>query len=162
VAAQQPTTKDLAAQVPAQMKTAIENALNASNLPTADDKSGGYHEESVKSGTDASGNVIVSPSVPGPYAPPGTNPHTDFTPANPKTDEGLVTVNVFAHIHPRGAGGDQTYHQYPSAADIDFAKGTGNAINLVVGAGDKKVYFFNGSGQIGKPMKLKDFMGGSQ
>ena len=31
------------------------NALNASNSPTADDKKGGFHEESVKWGTDASG-----------------------------------------------------------------------------------------------------------
>jgi len=31
-------------------------------------------------------------------------------------------------------------------------------INIVVGAGDKKVYFYNSSGVIGKPMKLKDFM----
>lgn len=39
------------------------NALNASNSPTADDKKGGFHEEGVKWGTDASGNVVVSPSV---------------------------------------------------------------------------------------------------
>lgn len=47
------------------------NALNASNAPTADDKKGGFHEEGVKWGTDAQGNVVVSPSVPGPYAPSG-------------------------------------------------------------------------------------------
>ncbi len=161
----QVTPQSLAALVPPEMKAAIVNALNASNAPSGPgpvgDYRGGYHEESVKSGTDASGNVVVSPSAPGPYAPPGTNPHTGFTPANPKTDENLVTVEVFAHIHPKG-GADGSFVQGPSQQDFDFAKLTGNAINLVVGAADKKVYFFNGSGQIGKPMKLKDFMGGSQ
>jgi hypothetical protein len=61
------------------------NSLNASNAPTADDKKGGFHEESVKWGTDASGNVVVSPSVPGAYAPPGTNPNTNFTPGGWRT-----------------------------------------------------------------------------
>jgi hypothetical protein len=133
------------------------NALNASNSPTADDKKGGFHEESVKWGTDASGNVVVSPSVPGAYAPPGTNPNTNFTPANPATDQNLSTVDGFAHIHPKG-GDDRSFVQGPSAADLKFA-GQSSAINLVVGAADKKVYFFNGDGVIGKPMKLKDFMG---
>jgi RHS repeat-associated protein len=153
-------TQSLAAQVPSAAKAAIANALNASNSPTADDKKGGFHEESVKWGTDASGNVIVSPSVPGAYAPPGTNPTTNFTPANPQTDQNLATVDGFAHIHPKG-GGDRSFVQGPSAADLKFA-GQSSAINLVVGAADKKVYFFNGSGVIGSPMKLKDFMGGSQ
>ncbi|HVR26747.1 MAG TPA: hypothetical protein VMU26_25915 [Candidatus Polarisedimenticolia bacterium] len=156
MAQNQVTPQSLAAQVPADAKTAIMNGLNASNAPTADDKKGGFHEESVKWGTDASGNVVVSPSVPGAYAPPGTNPNTNFTPANPATDQKLVTVDGFAHIHPKG-GGDRSFVQGPSAADLKFA-GQSSAINLVVGAADKKVYFFNGSGVIGKPMKLKDFM----
>ena len=113
------------------------------NSPTADDKKGGFHEESLKYGKDASGNVLVSPSVPGPYAPPGTNPHTDYTPANPKVDEKLVTVDGFVHIHPKG-GGDRAFVQGPSQADRDFA-GLSSARNIVVGAADKKVYFFNGS-----------------
>src|ERR1019366_4147158 len=69
-------------------------------------------------------------------------------------------VGRAAHIHPKG-GGDRSFVQGPSAADLKFA-GQSSAINLVVGAADKKVYFFNGSGVIGSPMKLKDFMGGSQ
>jgi len=153
----QQTPQSLADQVPAEAKAAIGNALNATNAPTADDKKGGFHEESVKWGKDASGNVVVSPSVPGAYAPPGTNPHTNFTPANPQTDQKLVTVDGFAHIHPRGDAG-RPFNQFPSDKDKTFA-GQSSAINLVVGAADRKVYFFNGSGQIGKPMKLKDFMG---
>ncbi|PYT57552.1 MAG: hypothetical protein DMG35_20080 [Acidobacteria bacterium] len=154
----QQTPQSLAAQVPPEMKAAIMNALNASNAPTADDKKGGYHEESVVSGRDVSGNVVVSPSVPGLYAPPGTNPHTSFTPADPKTNEKLATVEVFAHIHPKG-GADRSFVQGPSKGDKDFAGLSSGPINLVVGAADKKVYFYNGSGVIGKPMKLKDFMG---
>jgi hypothetical protein len=69
----------------------------------------------------------------------------------------LSTVDGFAHIHPKG-GDDRSFVQGPSAADLKFA-GHSSAINLVVGAADKKVYFFNGDGVIGKPMKLKEFMG---
>jgi hypothetical protein len=65
------------------------------------------------------------------------------------------------HVHPSGSitdGNGQTkfFVQGPSAKDIKEATG---GINIVVGAGDKKVYFYNSSGNIGKPMKLKDFMG---
>src|SRR5581483_6837854 len=112
MAQNQQTPQSLATQVPPGAKAAIMNALNASNAPTADDKKGGFHEESVKWGTDAQGNVVVSPSVQG-----------------------------------------------PSPADLKFAGMSSGPINLVVGAADKKVYFYNGSGVIGKPMKLKDFMG---
>jgi RHS repeat-associated protein len=163
-AAQQQSPQSLAAQVPAAMKAAIASAKNASNAPCAGgtacagDTAGGYHEESVKSGVDSSGNVLVSPSVPGPYALPGENPHTNFAPVDPSIDARMTDVTVFAHIHPRGAGGEGTYNQFPSAADIDFAKLAPNAINLVVGAGNNKVYFFNGSGRIGKPISWKDFM----
>jgi hypothetical protein len=38
-------------------------------------------------------------------------------------------------------------------------QGGRGGINIVVRAGDKKVYFYNSNGVIGKPMKLKDFMG---
>jgi hypothetical protein len=47
--------------------------------------------------------------------------------------------------------------QPPSAADK--AAALPGQINIVFGAGDKKVYFYNRSGVIGKPMKLKDFLG---
>jgi RHS repeat-associated protein len=153
--------QNLANQVPPAMKAAIVDALNASNAPTDDDKKGGFHEESVKSGKDAAGNVVVSPSVPGPYAQPGTDPHTGFKAANSKTDEKLVTVDVFAHIHPKGDA-DRRFNQFASPKDIAGARDSPNAINLVVGAQDKKVYFFNASGPIGSPMKLKDFMRGPQ
>ncbi len=153
---QKKIAQQLAAQVPPEVKAAIGAAVNASNSATTDDKEGGFHEESLKWGKDASGNVVVSPSVPGAYAPPGTNPTTNFAPANPKTDEKLVIVDGFAHIHPKG-GGDRTFVQPPSGVDKDFARGS-SAIHIGVGAANKKVYFFNSSGVIGSPMKLNDFM----
>jgi hypothetical protein len=141
--------------VPQAVKAAIITALNASNSPTADDKKGGFHEESLKWGRDVSGNLIISPSVPGPYAPPGTNPHTNFTGANPKLDEKLATVEGFAHIHPKG-GGDRSFVQPPSQADENAARGF-NAINVVVGAANKRVYFYDAAHIIAQ-MSLKDFM----
>jgi RHS repeat-associated protein len=152
------TPQSLAAQVPRDAKAAIAAQINASNSPTADDKQGGYHEESLKWGKDASSNLIVALSVPGAYAPPGTNPNTVFKAADPQTDLRLVTIDGYAHIHPKGDG----FVQPPSEQDKAFA-GTGPpAIHIVVGARDNKVYFFNSSGAIGKPMKLKDFLKESQ
>ena len=47
------------------------------------------------------------------------------------------------------------FKQEPSGGDIQNAT---LKINIVVGAGDKRVYFYNKSGLIGQPIKLKDFM----
>jgi hypothetical protein len=77
-------------------------------------------------------------------------------PPDPATDQKLVSVDGYVHIHPEG-GPDRQYVQGPSGQDTNFA-GQSSAINIVVGAGNNKVYFYNGSGVIGKPMKLKDFM----
>ena len=45
----------------------------------------------------------------------------------------------------------------PSGADR--AAAVPGQINIVFGARDHKVYFYNNAGGIGKPMKLKDFLG---
>jgi hypothetical protein len=154
------TPAGLAAQVPPEVKRAIQASVDSSNSKTNDDTKGGHHEESLKWGKDSDGNTVVSPSVPGPYAPPGTNPHTNFTPADPGVDQRLVTVDGFAHVHPRGGDGE-SYVQPPSQADRDAARGY-NAINIVVGAGNKTVYFYRGSDVNAKPvsMSLQDFMKG--
>jgi hypothetical protein len=47
--------------------------------------------------------------------------------------------------------------QPPSDRDFKEAR---LGINIVIGASDKKVYFYNRSGQIGKPVKLKEFLKG--
>lgn len=46
--------------------------------------------------------------------------------------------------------------QPPSAVDENDARGY-NAINIVVGAANKRVYFYNSAGVIAQ-MRLKDFM----
>ncbi|HTS11580.1 MAG TPA: hypothetical protein VMH00_05645 [Candidatus Limnocylindrales bacterium] len=48
-----------------------------------------------------------------------------------------------------------SFVQSPSPTDLRKAN---FPINIVVGAGDKRVYFYNHQGVIGKPMKLKDFL----
>jgi hypothetical protein len=83
--------------------------------------------------------------------------HTNFEPVAPSTNSKLVTVDGFVHIHPKGGSEVQSV-QDPSDADIAFAKTVPNTLNLVVGAGNNRVTFFDGSGPIGS-MSPKDFMG---
>jgi hypothetical protein len=61
------------------------------------------------------------------------------------------------HVHPKG-GGDVSFVQSPSDADKQNAT---LRTNIVVGAENKKVYFYNTSGVIGE-MSLKDFMKGAK
>lgn len=146
--------------MPPDVKAAIAASVKASNSPDADDKHGGFHEEGGQWGTDTSGNVIVSPSKPGPYAPPGTNPETHLDPVNPKLNEKFASFGGDWHVHPRGTslGLDGTVHYFvqpPSAADRAAAAPGG--MHIVVGAGNKTVYFYNSAGIIGQ-MGLKQFM----
>jgi RHS repeat-associated protein len=69
---QKQTAQGLAAQVPSTVKAAIMGSVDASNEPTSDDKTGGFHEESGLAGTDASGNLVISPDKPGRYGNPDT------------------------------------------------------------------------------------------
>ena len=151
----------LAVLVPAEVKTTIELSIKASNSATADDLKGGFHEESLKWGADASDALVVSRSKAGAYAPPGTNPETSFESANPALDAKFVRIDGFAHVHPKGDQG-RRFNQGPSTRDIEIARLTPTTINIVVGAENKRVYFYNGSGLIGASMKLTDFLGGGR
>ncbi len=51
----------------------------------------------------------------------------------------------------------KNFGQPPSDKDI---KQAGLGINIVIGARDKKAYFYDNSGVIEKSMKLKDFLKG--
>lgn len=143
------------AEVPQVVKDAIVSSVNASNAPTADDKKGGFHEEGGIWGTNASGKVIVSPAKPGPYSSPNDKTaHIDPGNAvNPSLNNSLVSVGGTWHVHPRGGGG-QSFVQPPSAVDMRNAVAP---INIVVGAGNKRVYFYDSSGVI-RQMSLKQFM----
>ena len=78
-------------------------------------------------------------------------------PANQEVANSIVDPRVVAHVHPSGTTATHSWVQGPSAADR--AAALPGQINIVFGARDHKVYFYNNAGDIGKPMKLKDFLG---
>jgi hypothetical protein len=138
-----------------EVKSAIADSVKASNSPTADDKKGGYHEEGGIWGTTTSGNTVVVPAQPGPYSGPNdTTAHIDpGNSANPALKDNLQSVDGTWHVHPKG-GADKGFVQPPSAQDKANAAAS---INIVVGAGNKRVYFYNSTG-VTREMSLKDFM----
>jgi hypothetical protein len=147
--------QNLAAQVPPAAKAAIMDSINASNAHTADDKKGGSHEEGGMWGTTTDTKPFVAPAVPGAMPKPGENPHIDpGKSVKPVPSDSVKSVGGFWHVHP-GRGGGAGFVQPPSAVDIKAATAP---INIVIGAGNKQVYFYNSSGVIGSPMSLKDFM----
>jgi len=137
--------------VPQEVRIAAGMALAASNTD-------GIHEEAFKWGKDKYGNVLVSMSTPG--KPCFTEVQkvclSYFGAANPEIDARLVTVDGFAHVHPRG-NSHMSLVQPPSKEDLYFAAGVPDTINLVIGAGSHLVYFFNGTGVTGT-IKIKDFL----
>lgn len=158
------------------VRQAIGAAVDRSNSPTSDDKKGGFHEEGVTWGTNASGAEQIIPAVAGPVSNPQKDAHAEIALSKfaNKADEGaLVSVAGTAHVHPKGEisvttgpppgviGGTTTtatysFKQPPSGRDI------GNALpgttNIVVGARDKKVYIYGGGGTRAT-FPLKQFRG---
>jgi hypothetical protein len=160
--AQQQTAQQQAAQVPGAVKSAIMNSVNASNAPSGADTTGGFHEEGGIAGTNANGGVVVSPAIPGAYSPSGVV-STNLMPVDPSLNASMSTVTVSWHVHPDGrtAAGDLAWNQPPSGQDQRVAAGEHQAvpglIHIVVGAGNKTVYFYNGSSSV-QSMSLKNFM----
>ena len=164
-----PNVRTLAAQVPPSLKAAIMDSVNASNSPSkeAGDQQGGFHEEGGQWGTDTSGNAVPIPAHPGQVADPSNGEaHIDVTNAvNPGLKDNLASIDGKWHVHPSGttssteADGVHTSYfvQSPSTGPGNDTSNATHPINIVVGAGNKKVYFYNSSGTIGS-MKLKDFM----
>jgi RHS repeat-associated protein len=161
------------------VRQAIGAAVDRSNNPTADDKKGGFHEEGITWGKNASGAEQIIPAAPGAVSNPQTDDHAQITLsnfANAANNGALVSVDGTSHVHPRGEisvttgpeskpgvtvmGGTTTTNTYsfkqpPSGRDI------GNAIsgqtNIVVGARDKKVYIYD-SGGTRATFPLKQFL----
>jgi len=137
--------------VPQEVRIAAGMALAASNTDS-------IHEEALKWGKDKYGNVLVSMSTPGKPC----NAEVKglcieyFGAANPEIDARLVTVDGFAHVHPRG-NSHMSPVQPPSKEDLYFAAGVPGTINLVIGAGSHLVYFYDGNGVTGTE-KVKDFL----
>jgi hypothetical protein len=123
----------------------------------ASDKDG-IHEEGFKWGRDTAGNVLISYASPGPQCPPPPgNCQLDFISADPSIDEKFVTIDGFAHVHPKGNANHITM-QKPSNVDLAFAALTPpGTINLVIGSGSQIVYFFDSKG-VTSTVKLKDFL----
>jgi RHS repeat-associated protein len=166
----------------ADVVTAIGAAVDRSNSSTFDKSglpalksdakatesaSGGFSEAGVSwKTTDGTTTITAAPN--GPYSDPRI--------------KGVVTISMpsdsdgDAHIHPSGqietkdrissSGGGTTsiggvirtpaqFIQPPSAVDIGNA---GSRNRIVVGAGDKTVYFYNSSGTMKQTMKLSNFL----
>jgi RHS repeat-associated protein len=164
--AQQQSAQSLAAQVPGQVKTAIMNSVNASNAPSGADTTGGFHEEGGIAGTNSSGGLVISPALPGPASHSGVVTES-LTPADPNLAGSITDLTVSWHVHPSGrnASGGLAWEQPPSGQDQSVAAGEHQAlpglIHIVVGAGNKQVYFYNGNGSY-QQMSLKKFMVGAQ
>jgi RHS repeat-associated protein len=162
----------------------IGAAVERSNSPTQDDKKGGFHEEGGIWGIDANGKERVVNAAPGAYSDPriqgGTASIDISKPANPAEAGILTSLGGTFHIHPNGKipgtllppmsgngttviGGPPTatqtatFNQPPSAVDIRNAKTLGVANSIVVGARDKTVYIYNGSG-LRATFPLKQFL----
>jgi len=164
----QQTPQSLAAQIPCHVKKAIAASIKAGNSPTPDDKTGGFHEEGGQWVIAADGTVIPVPAKPGPANATIKEGGVHVVPSdaiNPSLKDNIVGLGGTWHIHPSGEIVEQVenlrntrnFSQPPSGKDI---KEAGAGINVVVGAREKKVYFYNNSGEIGQPMKLKDFLKG--
>jgi len=162
------TPQGLAAQIPCHVKAAIAASIKASNSPTPDDKTGGFHEEGGQWVIAADGTVIPVPAKPGPANTTIKEGGVHLVPSDaidPSLKDNIVGLGGTWHIHPSGELVEQAgnlrntknFNQPPSGKDI---KEAGAGVNVVVGARENKVYFYNNSGAIGQPMKLRDFLKG--
>ena len=161
------TPRSLAAQIPCHIKAAILDSIKASNSPTVDDKQGGFHEEGGQWIVAADGKIVPVPAKPGPANPKTQGgAHVDPSDAiNPNLKENIRDLGGTWHVHPAGTlhedkGNVRTtksFNQPPSDTDL---KEAGLGISLVIAARNKTLYFYNKSGTIGAPIKLKEFLKG--
>ena len=175
-AQQQPTAQSLAARVPLNVRRAILDSVSASNHPTSDDLQGGFHEEGGIWTFTSDGSAIVQPAVHGEYARPGHQARLDITmPAHPSASDRAVALGGAWHVHPAGEIVNRRvlpvkregqkeittviltttfFEQPPSSKDM---AGADFPINIVVGAQNKIVYFYNRSGILAT-MPLHEFL----
>jgi hypothetical protein len=153
--------EELARRVPEKTKEAIMASLNASNSPTADDKLGGFHEESGVAGETVTGKWINSPDEPSPYFNPAINRDaiSEETPADQQLRNTIARPEIFWHVHPAGivTVGKFRYMWSQAPSAIDLAGAAPGAIDIVVGARDDTVYFYERSGRV-LTLDLQDFM----
>jgi len=131
-------------EVPAEVKAAMAASLKASNTD-------GMHEEGGLWGLTTQGKYVVIPAKPGKKADvckPGVVGLAIGDAQDPALDVNLQTVLGEFHIHPRGTkmcdhNSMGFWAQPPSQMDIDNAD---DDVNIVIGAGDGIVYYYNHSG----------------
>lgn len=153
------TSYAAATVVPAEVKQAMQTALKESNAKDVDDKSGGFHETGFMWGHDKDGNLLILVSKAG-KANPTTQGVTSLAISDfqdPTLAGRLVSIDGEFHVHPSGTytfpdGRIFGFNQAPSAADISLAV---CPINVVLGAGDGILYFYDSSGVTAK-LKFKD------
>ena len=159
----QQSAQTLAAQIPDEVKIAIMDSVNATNTPSGDDKRGGFHEEGGIAGPDSDNKMVVSPARPGPHGPSGAV-HTNLMSVDPALNAKMTGVSVIWHTHPAGrnGAGDLVWKQTPSKGDQDAARAdrgsAPNVIEVVIGTGNRTVYFIDGSKTV-LHMCLDQFMG---
>ena len=145
--------------VPAAVKQAIAASVKASNSANATDTQGGYHEEGGIWGLTTTGTLVVIPAKAGPTnIKCGEGASIIVGDAvDPSLDADLVTVLGEWHVHPSGKRDGCIFVQPPSSQDISNV--LGNPCNIVIGADNNTVYFYDAKGVIGKT-KLKEFLKG--
>jgi hypothetical protein len=161
---QPPTAESLAAQVPNNVKEEIQTSTNDSDSDDTsrggDDKEGGFHEEGGDWGTNSKGEVVSERWKPGPKADPTSeNPYIiPFDDAKPEQD---LKYQGDWHVHPSGTKTDLHrschFKQEPTDDDRHRAGDHGGGIHIVVGAGDREVYFYGKSKKLLGKMSLRAF-----
>jgi RHS repeat-associated protein len=154
------TAQEIANQIPQAVKDAIQESLDASNAPSecACDFTGGFHEEAGLAGYDVNRNLVISPEKPGPAKNPDVESdraHTSGVPVDQEVRNLIATPTVSWHIHPKGE--TQTHHFVQGPSPADHMGAIQNTINIVVGARDKTVYFYDSSNHV-THMRLDQFM----
>ena len=163
--------QSIAVELPSyEVRQAIGEAVDQSNSPNGDDLRGGFHEEGGLYGKTKNGDIKVVPANPGAVAHFGDDELATVSQRDSKSRadfQSLVQIDGYYHIHPSGSGPyyDKKegrimlggFNQPPSQDDRDFATLQPRAQHLVVGAGDKKVYFYN-SNETTATFPLKRFL----
>lgn len=144
-----------AQDIPANVKQAMQESLRASNAPTVDDVQGGHHEEGGIWGITTDGNPVIIPAKPGVRCTSICELETGNA-KDPSLTANLATITGEYHVHPSATTATDYYVQPPSAADL---AGAFDSINIVLGAADHKVYFYDSKG-VTKVVKFKDFFKG--
>ena len=149
-------------EIPTEVKQAMAASLAASNAPASGDTKGGFHEEGGMWGTTTDGKLVILVAKAGPASVKcGDGAHLiigDFL--HPELSANLAMPLGEWHVHPSGVREATSeakgcvFVQPPSAADISLAF---FPINIVIGASDKIVYFYNPSGVTSKT-KWKEFL----